>query len=59
MLDVGVAGGGSEIGVTKKLLDGQKVNALLQQMRGKTVAQGMNRGGFGYAGFFLAARNAT
>ena len=59
MLDVGVAGGGSEIGVTEQLLDGQQVNTLLQQMRGKTVAQGMNRGGFGYAGFFLAVRNAT
>ncbi len=59
VLDVSVACGGSEIGVTKKLLDGQKVNALLQQMRGKTMAQGVNRGGFGYAGFFLAVRNAT
>ena len=59
MLDVGVAGGGSEVGVTEQLLDGQQVNALLQQMCCKTVAQGMNRGGFGYAGFFLAARNAT
>ncbi len=59
MLDVGVAGGGSEVGVTEQLLDGQQVNALLQQMRGKTVAQGMNRGGFGYAGFFLAVRKAT
>ncbi len=59
VLDVSVACGGSKAGVTEQLLDGQKVNALLQQMRGKTVAQGMNRGGFGYAGFFLAARNAT
>ncbi len=59
MLDVGVAGGGSEVGVTEQLLDGQKVNALLQQVGCETVPQSMNRGGFGYAGFFLAARNAT
>jgi len=59
VLNVSVSRRGSKAGVTKKLLDGQKVNALLQQMRGKTVAQGMNRGGFGYAGFFLAARKAT
>ena len=59
MLDMYVAGGGSKAGVTEQLLDGQKVNALLQQMRGKTMAQGMNRGGFGYASFFLAVRNAT
>lgn len=59
MLDVSVARGGSEAGVTEQLLDGQKVNALLQQVGGKTVAQGMNRGGFGYASFFLAVRNAT
>ena len=59
MLDVSVACGGSKAGVTEQLLDGQKVNALFQQMRGKTVAQGVNRGGFDYAGFFLAARNAT
>ena len=38
MLDVGVAGGGSEIGVTEQLLDGQQVNALLQQVGCKTVA---------------------
>ncbi len=59
MLNVSVARGGSEAGVTEQLLDGQKVNALLQQVGGKTVAQGMNRGGLCYACFFLAVRNAT
>lgn len=42
LLDVSVARGGFEIGVTKQLFDGQKVNALLQQVGGKTVAQSMN-----------------
>ncbi len=59
VLDVSVSRGGSNVGVTEQLLDGYKIIALLQQVGGKTVAQGMNRGGFGYAGFFFAVRNAT
>ena len=53
VLNVSVARGGSKAGVTEQLLNGQKVNALLQKVGCKTVAQGMNRGGFGDAGFFL------
>jgi hypothetical protein len=54
VLNVSVAGGGSQIGMTEQLLDGDEVNALFQQVGCETVAQGMNRGGFSYAGFFLA-----
>jgi hypothetical protein len=42
VLDVSVSGGGSKAGVTEQLFDGQKVNALLQQVGCETVAQGMN-----------------
>ncbi len=59
LLNMGVAGGGSEVGVTEQLVDGQQLHALLQQVGCETVPQSMNRGGFGYAGFFLAVLNAT
>lgn len=58
-LDVSISRGGFKAGVPEQLLDSQKINALLQQVGCKTMAQGMNRGWFGYAGFFLAVRNDT
>jgi hypothetical protein len=54
VVNVGVAGGGLQIGVTEKLFDGQQINALLKQVCCKGVSQRVNSGRLVYAGFFLA-----
>jgi len=40
--------------MAEKSFDGIQVGALVEQVGGKGVAEGMNAALFGYAGFFLA-----
>jgi hypothetical protein len=57
VMNVSVESSGFQIGMTEKLFDGQQVNALLQQVSCKAMPEGVNCGGLGYAGFFLALLN--
>jgi len=59
VVNVSVASSSLQISMTEKLFDGQQVSALLQQVSCKAVPQGVNSGGLGNAGFFLALWNDT
>lgn len=50
-----IDGGGFDRAVTKQPFDHIKVNAGRQQMRGETMAQGVDAATGGYSGFFLAS----
>ena len=48
--DVGVDHGRADVLVAEQLLHGANIIAILQQMRSKTVPEGVATGGFGNAG---------
>jgi hypothetical protein len=52
--EVEVDQGGLQGCMAEKSFDGIQVRALVEQVGGKGVTEGMNAALFGYAGFFLA-----